>query len=868
VIGLKSRFLLLKNENIEGYIMKYETLTRRHQHKAGDFTLSGALKNYAPDIKLEPVHTELHLTVDLEQKSAVGYALITLRANVGGQHSIKLDAVDFEGVAVQDLNKKGLDYSYDDQVIEMIFEASFSANETCVVRVDYKVQDPISGLKFSAPDGSRPEFPFFAITDNETERARYWFPCVDFPTVRSRMDFHLTAPQNLTILANGALVAEETNQGLKTAHWKLDYPCPSYLACFAIGEFSVFEDKPLRDIPIAYYADKSYTPEQLQRTFEPTRKMLVWMEKKLGMAFPYPKYFQIAGREVGGAMENISLVTWDDKFMLDKTMATEWKYIMDLINVHEMSHSYFGDAVVSYDFSHVWLKESWATYIESVWLEDSEGLDAMHWQLAEEAKSYMAEAKNNYVRPIITREYDHSWNMFDMHLYPGGAWRLHMLRQLVGDDQFWAGVSEYVNTFAARTVKSLDFQRCIENHSGLNLDSFFDMWFRSKGYPMLKVNFEYDKKKSQGKFTFEQTQRDEKKGIETFEFDLEIGWQDSKGVDHIEVVHLSTGTQLVNIKMDAPAHVVLDPNMKSLFEAEFNPGDDKLRHLLDHGKTVRALMQSLSELAKTGRRKNLQAIREYLKKEKRWGLRIHAYRCLGSVGNAYAFKHLAELLVLEEDPMVIEEAARACGAHRNDVLRKSILAKLKSKGLPYRGEMALLESLGKQRSEQDIPLLVDYARKDGWRNLVRAGAFSGLAATRNEMALEALLDGIDDPVHFYDEKVARILALSSMKDWMKPHLQKQITQAICAATEDPSYPVQINAARSLGAIKEPSGLPFLNALKTRLAVQDYPLITRQVNAIQASGDGTETKKLQKQLEELAEKLNGLEKRLQEVESEK
>ena len=848
--------------------MKYEHLSRRNQNKPGDFTLSGAIKNYAPDLKLEPVHTEVHLTVDLKQKSAAGHALITLRANVAGQHSIKLDAVDFEGVMVQDLSQKGMDYSYNDILIDLNYKKPFVVNEECVIRIDYHIQDPISGLQFSAPDAKRPDFPFFAITDNETERARYWFPCVDFPTIRSKMEYFLSADENLTILANGALVSEEIRKGMKTAHWKLDYPCPSYLACFAIGEFSVFKDKPLRDIPIAYYADKSYTPEQLQRTFEPTRKMLIWMEKKLGMAFPYPKYFQIAGREVGGAMENISLVSWDDKFILDETMAKEWKYIMDLINVHEMSHSYFGDAVVSYDFAHVWLKESWATYIESVWLEDSEGLDAMHWQLAEEAKSYMGEAKNNYVRRIITREYDHSWNMFDMHLYPGGAWRLHMLRELVGDDKFWAGVQEYVNTYAARTVKSLDFQRCIENHSGLNLDSFFDMWFRSKGYPILKVSFEYDKKMGQGKFTFEQTQVDDKKGIELFEMDVEVGWQDGKGVDHGHIVHLTKGTQILNIKMDEPAHITLDPNMKALFEAEFNPGDDKLRHLLENGKTVRGLMQAISELAKTGKRKNLQAIRDYLRQEKRWGLRIHAYRSLGSVGNAYAYAHLAELLQVESDPMVIEEAARACGEHRNRALRESILRKLKAKNLPYRGEMALLESLGKQRNSEDITLLSDYAKKDGWRNLVRAGAFLGLAATRNEEALEVLLDGMESPVGFYEEKVARLMALSAMKDWMAPHLQKRITQAIGAATEDPSYPVQINAARGLGAAKEPAGISFLKALESRLAVQDHPLIKRQIQAIQAAGDGTETKKLQKQLEELTEKLNGLEKRVQEVESEK
>jgi aminopeptidase N len=779
-----------------------------------------------------------------------------------------LDAVDFDDLSVKGEGGQDLSYSYDEKIITIDFAKVFSAREEQILTVHYAIQDPISGLKFSKPDSQRPEFPFYAITDNETERARYWFPCVDFPSIRPKMEYFLTAPESLTILANGALISEETKDGMKTAHWKLDYPCPSYLACFAIGEFSEYQDEPLRDMPIAYYADKSYTPEQLKRTFDPTRKMLVWMEKKLGMNFPYPKYFQIAGREVGGAMENISLVSWDDKFMLDETMAKEWKYIMDLINVHEMSHSYFGDAVVSYDFAHVWLKESWATYIESVWLEDSEGQDAMDWQLAEEATAYMGEAKKRYVRPIITREYDHSWNMFDAHLYPGGAWRLHMLRHLVGDNKFWAGVQDYVNTYAGKTVKSLDFQRCIEKHSGLNLDSFFDMWFHSKGYPILKVSFEYDKDKSRGKFTIEQTQVDEKKGIKLFDMDLEVAWQDAQGKDHIEGLQLTKGVQIFQIKMDEPKHVSLDPHMKALFEAEFNPGDDKLRHLLEHGKTVRELIQAMSELAKTGKRKNLQSIREYLKAEKRWGLRMHAYRSLATVGNEYAFAHLAELLVAEQDPMVIEAAARACGKYRHPLLREAILNKLQQSDLPYRGQMILLESLGKQQNSEDIALLESYTKKDGWRNLVRAGAYLGLGASRSEAGLDALLSGIEAPVDFFDEKVARLGAVASLLDWVSPHLKKQGTQALCEATQDPSYFVQLTAARQLGGKKLQEGLPYLNALLSKFAAQDHPTIKRQINAIQASGKGSDQTKLQKQLDEMNEKLAGMEKRLQEVETEK
>jgi len=846
--------------------MTQASILMRNTQQSEDFTLPGAVRNYAPDLKLEPLHTELHLELDLEQQSARGYALITLQANVAGANTIKLDAVDFEDLAVQETAGHTIDFSYDDQQLRISFAQEIPAGETRVIRIDYQVQEPISGIKFSKPDARRPELPLFAITDNETERARYWFPCIDFPTVRSKMEYYLSAPEDFTILANGALISETETAGVKTAHWKLDYPCPSYLACFAIGEFSSYEDEPLDGMPIAYFADKSYTSEQLKRTFGATRSMLVWIQQKLGKAFPYPKYFQVAGREVGGAMENISLVTWDDKFMLDENMAREWQYIMDLINVHELSHSYFGDSLVSYDFAHVWLKESWATYIESVWLEDSAGLDAMHWQLAEEARSYMTEVRERYVRPIITREYDHSWNMFDMHLYPGGAWRLHMLRQLVGDAAFWAGVQDYVNTYAAQTVKSIDFQRSIEKHSGINLDGFFDMWFHSKGYPVLKVNFSYEKTAQLGKFTIEQTQQDQEKGIGLFDFPLEIAWQDQQGTDHLEVVQVNKQLHVFQIKMTEPIQIALDPAMKALFEAQFNPGDEKLRHLLEYGGTVRSLMQALTELAKTGRRKNLQAIRDYLRQETRWGLRIHAYRSLGEVGNSYAYEHLAALLASETDPMVMEEAAKACGRHRHSILRTAILEQLQAKNLPYRGQMALLESLGKQRYAEDIPLLAEYAQASGWRNLNRAGAYLGLAATRQEAAVVPLLADLSKPVHFYDEKIARLGAIAGIIDWLPAHLRKQAGAALCEAVEDPSYFVKVHAARSLGKAKLTEGLCALDSLFSQLPIQDHPLIKRQLQAIRSHGVASESKQLQQQLDKLVEQIAGMEQRLQELET--
>ena len=70
---------------------------------------------------------------------------------------------------------------------------------------------------------------------------------------------------------------------------------------------------------------------------------------------------------------------------IDETLALELTRNVDDVNVHEMAHAWFGDAIVCRDFAHAWLKESWATYIAQVWFDDVAGADEGRYQLWRDA---------------------------------------------------------------------------------------------------------------------------------------------------------------------------------------------------------------------------------------------------------------------------------------------------------------------------------------------------------------------------------------------------------------------------------------------------------------------------------------------------
>ncbi|HCW76090.1 MAG TPA: hypothetical protein DHU63_06075 [Candidatus Marinimicrobia bacterium] len=832
------------------------------------FTLPDAKEHYAPDLEIEPIHTRINLSVDPWQKSAAGFCDITLRGNVAGGQTLALDAMNFENLTVAALDSPVVSHRYDGSKIYLFWTKPFAADECRQIRVGYTVIEPVTGIVFSTPTNDQPDAPILAASDNESERGRYWFPSVDFMTVRTTLEFFLTAQKELTILANGFLADEvENTDGTKTAHWKLDYPCPSYLVCFAIGNFNRYDDETVDGIAIRYFADKSYRSEDIQRTFAKTPDMLRWLPKKLGIPFPFPKYYQVAVREIGGAMENISLVSWDDQFLQDELYAGEIGYRTDLVNIHEMTHSYFGDAVVSRDFAHVWLKESWATYMESVWLEDHFGKDAKDWQIYHEKLEYLSEADETYIRPIVTRRYDSSWSMFDRHLYPGGAIRLNMLREKLGDDKFWAGVQDYLRQNMGSTTETVDFVRAMENASGKNLGKWFDQWFHGLGYPKLKIEYCYHDQAAEATFIIEQTQVEKEKNIGLFDLDLEILWRDKQGVDHLETVRVSEARHVLVKKMDDPEFILIDPAQKIVATFEFNPGDVKLLSALHQATSILGQIQAISELAKTGKRANIQAVEKFWSKSLYWGIRIHIFRELAKVHNEFAINALSRLLKIEDHSMVLEHAAIACGQQRDPVLRAALLAKLETKNLLYKALAAILVSIGKQNQADDLELLSNYTGDDSWRRIVSVGAWTGIGYLGSETGFEMLLENLTVNVKFFNEQVARVTALALSAAKMPDHSQQQAIDALIDLTRSNSPNVRISAARELATLHASRAIPVIQALKTRQANQDAPLLERLIQQINSgTKPGEEAIKARKQIEELESKLAKLETRLQEVEA--
>ena len=87
------------------------------------------------------------------------------------------------------------------------------------------------------------------------------------------------------------------------------------------------------------------------------------------------------------------------------------------LNAHELIHHWNGDLVTCRDWSHAWLNEGFATFMEHVDRESHLGRDKYDYGIKGDGESYFGEARGRYKRPIVCQDYEAPIDIFDRHLY-------------------------------------------------------------------------------------------------------------------------------------------------------------------------------------------------------------------------------------------------------------------------------------------------------------------------------------------------------------------------------------------------------------------------------------------------------------------
>jgi aminopeptidase N len=328
----------------------------------------------------------------------------------------------------------------------------------------------------------------FVASSCQGDGASLWWPCKDHMYDEpDSMLISVTVPSNLMDVSNGRLRSIVKNRKDKTTtyNWFVANPINNYGVNINIGDYAHFSEVfngEKGKLDCNYYVLKENL-EKAKIHFKQAPMMLEAFEYWFG---PYPFYedgYKLVEAPYLG-MEHQSSVTYGNGYRNGyrgrDVSGSGWGDKFDFIIIHESGHEWFANSITYEDAADMWIHESFINYSESLYVEYYYGKDA--------GAEYVLGSRQNIRNDSpITGIYNVNVSGSGDMYYKGGS-MLHMIRQLVGDDEKWRELLRGLNRdFYHQVVKGLQIENYMIEKTGLNLKPVFDQYLRDIRIPV----FEY-----------------------------------------------------------------------------------------------------------------------------------------------------------------------------------------------------------------------------------------------------------------------------------------------------------------------------------------------------------------------------------------
>ncbi len=330
--------------------------------------------------------------------------------------------------------------------------------------------------------------------------ADIWWPVKDHPSDRpDSVSLRITVPEEVMAVSNGVLRSvSQYSPGTRTFHWITNAPISNYAVSINIGPY-VEMYRPFKSIsgmefPIFFWA----LPENRERAEALMDQIVDQMRFFEALLGPYPfrheKYGVVEAPFFG--MEHQTIIAYGAGYEDDTVFDTGSGF--DDLHHHELSHEWWGNLVAAYDWKDFWIHEGFGTYMQPLYAEHLHGKEQYRYFM----KRIYERIENNM--PIVPEESRTTREMFEgRDVYMKGAWVLHTLRKLIGDDYFFRSLRKMIYpdgfpadiygaengikaTVHSRFTDTDEFIAIVQKITGRDLGWFFNAYLRHSDLPELQ----------------------------------------------------------------------------------------------------------------------------------------------------------------------------------------------------------------------------------------------------------------------------------------------------------------------------------------------------------------------------------------------
>ena len=373
-----------------------------------------------------------------------------------------------------------------------------SGNHTIHINFSGNITDAMHGLYpcYFTHDGVKKQL--FA-TQFESHHAREVFPCIDEPAAKAEYDLTLITRPGITVLGNMPVKFQKENGDSLTTTFEKTPRMSSYLLAFVIGELHKKSARTKSGVEVNIWATPAQNENTLDFALDIATRSIDFYDEYFGVKYPLPKSDHVALPDFSsGAMENWGLITYRESCLLadpELTPESSKRFIATVI-AHELSHQWFGNLVTMQWWNDLWLNESFANMMEYV------AIDALQpdWRMWEDfaTNEVTAALRRDSLDGVqsVQADVNHPDEisaLFDPAIvYAKGGRLLVMVRKLIGEEAFRAGLKSYFEKFAYKNTVGNDLWQELELASGQPIVNLMNAWISQPGLPVVSVSNSHD----------------------------------------------------------------------------------------------------------------------------------------------------------------------------------------------------------------------------------------------------------------------------------------------------------------------------------------------------------------------------------------
>ncbi len=454
-------------------------------------------KNVLLPQHITPTHYTIFLAPDLENFVFQGEETIDVKITKPTT-KITLHSAEIEVTSVYFVNKNSVEaskVSYDKEAETVTFHFGKSIHPGVgKLKIVFAgiLNNKMRGFYRSRYTHKGREY-HMGVTQFESTDARRAFPCFDEPSQKATFEVSLKVPSDRTVISN-TLEEEvvEHEGGYKVVKFEKSPKMSSYLLAFIIGHFEYIETITPEKVKVRVYVTPG-KKKQAKFALDVASRLMSFYHEYFGIAYPLPTMDLIAIPDfANGAMENWGAVTYRETALLvdEENSSLHTKQWVALIIAHELAHQWFGNLVTMKWWTHLWLNEGFASFMEYLAVDKlfPEWHVWTQFVFTEQAKALTLDGLySTHAIEVPVHHPGEISEIFDAVSYSKGASVIRMLQAYIGEKNFQKGLSLYLKTHKYANAETVDLWKALEKVSKQPVAKIMKNWTSKPGYPLVSV---------------------------------------------------------------------------------------------------------------------------------------------------------------------------------------------------------------------------------------------------------------------------------------------------------------------------------------------------------------------------------------------